>query len=178
MYVAAHRVTTKVTTVDRRPTVSPKWGSVMKLTREQSQKLLRERGIWVTEACDKCRKLLGSVRWTRRGEPGEWCSSLCRDGSPEIRRPNSKTCRECGGSLTGKRADSEFCDEAHSKRYRRREQSKTAQNREIIPDTPIGKQGLTGAQNSGSTTTLIQPPQALEAASRIEFLSACPPARS
>src|ERR1700730_6138465 len=27
---------------------------LMKLEREQSQKLLRERGIWVTGACDKC----------------------------------------------------------------------------------------------------------------------------
>lgn len=52
----------------------------MKLTREQSKKLLQERGIWITEACDKCGKLLGSVRWTRRGEPGEWCSAECRDG--------------------------------------------------------------------------------------------------
>src|SRR5579872_1166058 len=52
----------------------------MKLTREQSQKLLHERGIWVTDACDKCGQLLGAVRWTRRGEPGEWCSAECRDG--------------------------------------------------------------------------------------------------
>ena len=52
----------------------------MRLTREQSQKLLRERGIWITEACDKCGKLLGSVRWTRKGELGEWCSAECRDG--------------------------------------------------------------------------------------------------
>ncbi|MGH9690187.1 MAG: hypothetical protein ACRD4C_03655 [Candidatus Acidiferrales bacterium] len=52
----------------------------MKLTREQSQKFLNERGIWITEACDKCGRLLGSVRWTRKGEPGEWCSAACRDG--------------------------------------------------------------------------------------------------
>src|SRR5271167_1715145 len=52
----------------------------MKLTKEQSQKLLRERSVWVTEACDKCGRLLGSVRWTRQGECGEWCSAECRDG--------------------------------------------------------------------------------------------------
>jgi hypothetical protein len=52
----------------------------MKLTHEQSQRLLKERGIWITEACDKRGRLLGSVRWTRRGEPGEWCSRECRDG--------------------------------------------------------------------------------------------------
>lgn len=52
----------------------------MKLTREQSQKLLAVRGFWITDACNRCGKLLGSVRWTRRGEPGEWCSRDCRDG--------------------------------------------------------------------------------------------------
>lgn len=52
----------------------------MKLSREQSQKLLLEHGIWITEACDKCVRLLGAVRWTRKGEPGEWCSQECRDG--------------------------------------------------------------------------------------------------
>jgi hypothetical protein len=52
----------------------------MKLTREQSRKLLQERGIWVTEACDKCGQLLGAIRWTRKDEDGEWCSAECRDG--------------------------------------------------------------------------------------------------
>lgn len=52
----------------------------MKLTTEQSQKLLRERGIWATEACDKFGQVLGAVRYMRRGEAGQWCSELCRDG--------------------------------------------------------------------------------------------------
>jgi hypothetical protein len=53
---------------------------LMKLTREQSQRLLNQHGIWIPEACDKCGQVLGSVRWTRRAEPGEWCSAECRDG--------------------------------------------------------------------------------------------------
>jgi hypothetical protein len=60
----------------------------MKLTKEQSQKLLRERGIWITAACDRCRQLLGAVRWTTKGEPGEWCSAACRDGV-KAERPTS-----------------------------------------------------------------------------------------
>jgi hypothetical protein len=52
----------------------------MKLTLQQRQNLLRKRSVWIAYACDKCGKLLGSVRWTRRGELGEWCSAACLDG--------------------------------------------------------------------------------------------------
>src|ERR1700691_1317728 len=52
----------------------------MRLTQGQSQRLLHERGIWVTAACNRCGQLLGSVRWTKKSEPGEWCSAECRDG--------------------------------------------------------------------------------------------------
>jgi hypothetical protein len=51
----------------------------MQLNRQQRQKPQNERGIWVTDACDKCGQLSGSVRWTRKDEPGEWVlSSLPR----------------------------------------------------------------------------------------------------
>jgi len=52
----------------------------MRLTKAQSEQLLEQHGIWITVACDRCGNLLGAVRWTRRGEAGEWCSELCRDG--------------------------------------------------------------------------------------------------
>ena len=129
---------------------------LMKLEREQSQKLLRERGIWVTGACDKCGQLLDSVRWTRKGERGEWCSAACRDGIKiTAPAPISKTCRECGASLDGKRVDSQFCSHTHQ----------------------IGKQGLTDAQNGRSTNTLTRPSQVLETAPRIESLPASPASR-
>jgi hypothetical protein len=80
LWLPARRVPTKVATPTLRATRPAKRGAVMKLTKEQSQRLSRERGIWVTNACDKCGKLLGAVRWTQKGEPGEWCSAACRDG--------------------------------------------------------------------------------------------------
>jgi hypothetical protein len=52
----------------------------MKLSREQSRQLLHERGIWITNACDRCGQLLGAIRWRRKDEEGEWCSAECRDG--------------------------------------------------------------------------------------------------
>ena len=42
----------------------------MKLSEEQSRRLLHAHGIHVTEACDRCTRLLGPVRWTTRSLPG------------------------------------------------------------------------------------------------------------
>ena len=61
----------------------------------------------------------------------------------------SKRCLECGTSLNGKRADAEFCDEAHRKRHDRRRKSKTEQKIEIIADMPIQNTVLSEAQNAG-----------------------------
>jgi hypothetical protein len=128
----------------------------MRLTREQSQELLRERGVWVAKACDRCGQLLGSIHWTRRGEPGEYCSAECRDGVTVLvptLKAAVKECLECGVPLHGKRSDSEFCSRTHLMRHRRRTQ--TRQNCGNSGNTPIGKQGLTDGQNGESTNTLI-----------------------
>jgi hypothetical protein len=136
----------------------------MRLGKEQSQRLLRERGFWVTKACDKCGQLLGAVRWTRQGESGEWCSKSCREGvkGGVVLKSNSKVCWECGVTLAGKRADAYFCGRTHMMRYRRRGLSRTTQKREIIGNTPIEKQGLTEARSSGSTNTLTRSNDVLE----------------
>jgi hypothetical protein len=55
----------------------------MKLTHEQRERLA-EQGLWRDESCDRCGGLLGSIRYTRRGEPGAWCSELCRDGAEVV----------------------------------------------------------------------------------------------
>ncbi len=60
------------------------WANTMQLTVEQSRKALAEHGCYVTEACDRCGRLLGAVRYTIRGTPGEWCSELCRDGEKAV----------------------------------------------------------------------------------------------
>ena len=52
----------------------------MRITEEQSRLLLAKHGVYVTEVCDKCGKILGHVRFTRYGEPGAWCCRECRDG--------------------------------------------------------------------------------------------------
>ena len=156
MCASVRKVPTKVATLARRR--SP-CGSAVKLNREQSQKLLQERGIWITEACDRCGHLLGSVCWTQRGEPGDWCSAECRDGVEAApHKARQRACRQCGISLQGKRADSEFCSDVHRKRFAK---SSASQNRRFIAETPIGNQRLADAQNSGSMNTLARALQAL-----------------
>lgn len=50
----------------------------MQLTTAQAYDLLAKHGCYVTEACDRCGQLLGSVRYTRKDELGAWCSRECR----------------------------------------------------------------------------------------------------
>src|SRR5262249_15180467 len=74
-------------------------------------------GVFAREACGKCGRLLGAVRFTRRGEAGEWCSRECRGEQPAMLKPGrprkyrngrerraAKTCQQrtyrsvlCGG---------------------------------------------------------------------------------
>jgi hypothetical protein len=58
----------------------------MRLTEERSRALLGKHSAYVTEACDKCRKILGPIRFTREDQPGEWWSRLCRDGAAAAER--------------------------------------------------------------------------------------------
>lgn len=54
------------------------------LREELRKRLLADRGIDVTEACDNCGQLLGPVRYTRKNESGVWCSRECRDGKEAV----------------------------------------------------------------------------------------------
>src|SRR6185437_4324317 len=59
--------------------------SPMKITAEHQATLHVNSGICANEACDACGKVLGAVRYRRRGGPGEWwCSEACRDGQTAV----------------------------------------------------------------------------------------------
>jgi hypothetical protein len=53
----------------------------MRLNLVQQAKVREQYGICVNEACNSCGKVLAEIRYTRRGESGEWCSEICRDGA-------------------------------------------------------------------------------------------------
>jgi hypothetical protein len=109
----------------------------MVLSAELRALLQRDRGLYVTECCAKCCKLLGSIRYTRRNDTGGvWCSQLCRDGLAH----GADSCRACGARLGGKRRGAAFC----SDRCRKRNSAKV-QDSQIIAETHIQNKEVTGA---------------------------------
>jgi hypothetical protein len=83
----------------------------MKLTPRQAYELLAKHGSYITEVCDRCGKGIGPVRFTRKDDPGVWCSRECRDGK-EARQP-ATVCRHCRAMLPkAKRRGAAFCDDA------------------------------------------------------------------
>lgn len=104
----------------------------MKLTTEESG-YVRSKGLYITEKCDACGKLLNqSSRYTIGGKPGVYCSAGCRDlaffeDTREAQKHSTPgKCVYCGGILEGKRRGALYCDEICKKRATRtgRAQSK------------------------------------------------------
>jgi hypothetical protein len=63
----------------------------MKLSAEKAYDLLGKHAVFALEACDKCGRVLGAVRFTRRDDAGEWCSRECRgDAQREIVRKGGR----------------------------------------------------------------------------------------
>jgi hypothetical protein len=109
----------------------------MMLSTELRERLKRERGVFVVEACDRCSQLLDAVCFTRFGQPGAWCSRECRDGA-NAHAPG--TCRTCGASLAGLRRDAKFCsDVCRMRLLRKNGKSQTGQN---IPNEALQSQDL------------------------------------
>ena len=87
----------------------------MRLTaREIAQ--VRALGLYITEKCDKCGKVLNQTfRYTIVGQPEIYCSALCRDSvffadRREVRkRASPGKCAYCGNPLEGKRRGTAFC---------------------------------------------------------------------
>jgi len=105
----------------------------MQIAEQRSQDLLLSTGNYVKNACDKCGQIIGCVRWTRRGETGEWCSAKCRDGGADL----SQACAGCGSSLRGKRKGTIWCSDSCRMRH-------AGQGGRNNPKTPIQNTPVTG----------------------------------
>jgi hypothetical protein len=110
----------------------------MKLTARQAYELLEKHGCYITEICNRCGKGIGPVRFTRKDDPGVWCSRECRDGK---KARASGNCRRCGATLEDKRRGAKWCDENCRKGVPR-----TVQDGPNNPEPAPHSKGLTGAK--------------------------------
>lgn len=98
----------------------------MRITTPQAYALLEKYACYVSEACDKCWRVLGAVRFTRKTDSDVWCSRGCRDG---VEARTSGICKACRARLPeGKRRGALYCDDACRKtaaRSRSNELSRT-----------------------------------------------------
>jgi len=87
-------------------------------------------GLYVTQKCDGCGKLLNqTIHYTIAGRPQVYCSALCRDTAffgnrheaEKLARPGK--CTYCGGSLSGKKRGALYCDDACRKAHARKTQA-------------------------------------------------------
>jgi hypothetical protein len=93
---------------------------------------VRSKGVYITEKCDGCGKLLNqSVRYTIAGKPEVYCSAECRDAvffgdQREVNKHAGKRrCANCGGGLQTKKRGAVYCDDVCRKRATRKERCVT-----------------------------------------------------
>lgn len=102
---------------------------------------IRHLGLYISEKCDGCGKLLNqTVRYTIAGRPEAYCSSLCRDRlffGEKYRARKAKSdagsrCAFCGSAIHGRRGDSVFCSsrckQANWRAARKTQESATIRN--------------------------------------------------
>jgi len=108
----------------------------MTISPELQNRLRDEYGVYATEACDRCGRVLGVVRFTRAGDSGVWCSRKCRGDSESQGQKIHK------GGRPKKYKDDRARKNAHAQRQRefrlRSSVTKTCQQ-------PNANKGLTGA---------------------------------
>jgi len=114
----------------------------MKLTAAELA-LVRAQGLYITEKCDACGKLLNQTfRYTIAGKPQVYCSAVCRDltffGDPQEAKKHSTPgkCLYCGGTLEGKRRGALYCDEKCKKRAARTGRAQSTAEPQITGTLP------------------------------------------
>ena len=96
---------------------------------------VRSQGLYLTQKCDGCGKLLNqTVTYTIAGRREVYCSPICRDNAffgdrhEAKKRATPGKCAYCGGSLKGKKRGALYCDDVCRMRHTRvRERTATRQ---------------------------------------------------
>jgi hypothetical protein len=103
---------------------------------------IRLTGLYVTEKCDACGKVLNqTVHYTVSGRGQVYCSAICRDTAffgdrrEAEKRATPGKCVHCGGSLSGKKRGALYCDETCRKAHARKMQTPGDAASRKIPDS-------------------------------------------
>jgi hypothetical protein len=109
----------------------------MKLTATELA-YVRTQGLYITDKCDGCGKLLNqTIRYTILGKPEVYCSAGCRDltffGDTREATKHSTPgkCLYCRASLEKKRRGALYCDETCKKRVARSGRSRSTAEPQI-----------------------------------------------
>jgi hypothetical protein len=110
------------------------------LLTEPELAFVRSHGLYITEKCDGCGKLLNQTfRYTVADKPEVFCSPECRDliffGDHHEARKRStpKLCAFCRAPLKARRRQTLFCDHNCQMRYTRQDRpATTAEARETV----------------------------------------------
>jgi endogenous inhibitor of DNA gyrase (YacG/DUF329 family) len=96
---------------------------------------VRSQGLYITEKCDGCPKVLNqTVRYTITGRPEVFCSAECRDKvffadlAEAKERPGSRVCASCGTSLQNKNHGALYCSNRCRMRDTRKQNAATPKN--------------------------------------------------
>lgn len=132
---------------------------------------VRSEGLYLTQKCDGCGKLLNqTVQYTLTGRPEVYCSPPCRDSAffgdrHEVKKQATPgRCAFCGGSLTTKKRGALYCDDDCRMRHSRvRERSGMRQvEKSRTPDQ--SNQRVADSKNAGQGNRITGASQRLDGA--------------
>jgi hypothetical protein len=142
----------------------------MKLTAAELA-YVRSQGLYVTEECEGCGKLLNqTIRYTIAGKPEVYCSAGCRDlaffrDHREARKHSTPgRCTYCGATLKGKRRGARYCDEICKKRAARAERSRLTAQPQITGTPTQLNQQVASSQSGGQGDCITSRAQSLRTA--------------
>ena len=128
----------------------------MKLTAAELAHV-RSPGLYITEKCDGCGKLLNQTfRYTMAGKPEAYCSAACRDlvffgNRREVRkRSTPRKCAFCGATLEGRNRGAIYCGDKCRMRENRNKDAAASR----IPNNEVAKSTSCSRENGQVGHTL------------------------
>lgn len=129
---------------------------------------VRSQGLYITEKCVGCGKLLNqTIRYTITGKVEVYCSAGCRDLTffgdtrEAKKRSTPGKCLHCGATLEGKRRGALYCDETRKKRAARAGRARSTAEPQITGTPTQSNQRVTRPKVGGQGDCIASEAQPL-----------------